>query len=128
MGRDFDKQASVSRLDNSSLVSKFDNFITMVSAEALYACLTRPNKNNTRPAAIITVAMQCPPNILKDSLEELRHQSQELVDWFFGGRDPLWLPESLLYEEIEEEIVEYVARRPEVEYEYVEPEETYYEQ
>ena len=109
-------------------MSKFDNFITMVSAEALYACLTRPNKNNTRPAAIITVAQQLPIGVLKDTPEDLRHQSQELVDWFFGGKDPRWLPEHLLYEEIEEEVVEFVPRRKEEEYEYVEPTETYYEQ
>ena len=109
-------------------MSKFDNFITMVSAEALYACMTRPNKNNTRPAAILTVALQLPVGALKDSPEELRHQAQELVDWFFGGRDPRWLPEHLLYEEIEEEVVEFVPRRKEEEYEYVEPTETYYEQ
>jgi hypothetical protein len=109
-------------------MSKFDNFITLVSAEAIYACLTRPNKSNTRPAAIITVAMQCPSGSLKDSPEELRHQAQELIDWFFGGRDPIWLPESLLYEEIEEEVVEYVPVRVEEEYHYVDPEESYYEQ
>jgi hypothetical protein len=100
----------------------------MVSAEAIYACLTRPNKNNIRPASIITVAMQCPHGVLKESPEDLRHQAQELIDWFFGGRDPRWLPEHLLYEEIEEEVVEYVPHRDEEEYEYVEPEETYYEQ
>ena len=110
-------------------MSKFDNFITMVSAEALYACMTRPNPGNTRPASIITVAMQCPVHVLKESPEDLRHQAQELIDWFFGGRDPNWLPEHLLYEEVEEEIVEILPRRPVAEeYEYVEPEETYYEQ
>lgn len=100
----------------------------MVSAEAVYACLSRANPNNNRPASIITVAMQCPASSLKDTAEELRHQSQELVDWFFGGKDPTWLPEHLLYEEVEEEVMEFVPRRAEEEYEYVEPEETYYEQ
>ena len=122
-------QACLSRLDNLKLLmSKFDNFITMVSAEAVYACLTRANPNNTRPASIITVAMQCPPSSLKESPEAIRHQAQELIDWFFGGRDPSWLPEHLLYEEVEEEVVEFVPTRVEEEYEYVEPEETYYEQ
>lgn len=100
----------------------------MVSAEAVYACLTRANPNNTRPAAIITVAIQCPPNALKESPEALRHQAQELIDWFFGGPDPRWLPEHLLYEEVEEEVMEFVPARVEEEYEYVEPSETYYEQ
>jgi hypothetical protein len=100
----------------------------MVSAEAIFACLTHPNKSNTRPASIITVAMQCPVHVLKESPEDLRHQAQELIDWFFGGREPGWLPEHLLYEEVEEEVVEIVHARTLEEYEYVEPQETYYEQ
>lgn len=101
----------------------------MISAEAVVACLTRKNPNGTRPAAILTVALQCPGNVLRESPEELRHQAQELVDWFFGGPDPRWLPEHLLYEEVEEEVVEYVAvRHDDEEFEYQEPEERYFEQ
>ena len=60
--------------------------------------------------------------------ERLREQSQELVDWFFGARDPSWLPEHLLYEEVEEVVEELIPIREEEEYEYVEPSETYYEE
>ena len=110
-------------------MTKIENFITLVSAEATFACLTR-TAAGLRPAAILAVAMQCPASVLHESPEQLRHQSQQLVDWFSGGPDPSWLPESLLYEEIEEEVEELVPMRryEEEEYEYVEPEESYYEQ
>ncbi len=122
----FDRQASVSRLGYSPHVSKFDNFVTMVSAEATVACLSRP-QGGIRPASILGVAIQCPAHTLSDSPERLREQAQELVDWFFGARDPSWLPEHLLYEEVEEMVEELVPVREEVEYEYVEPSESYYE-
>jgi hypothetical protein len=110
-------------------MSKSDNFITLVSAEATFACLSRP-KADLRPAAIIAVAMQVPAHALQDNPEQLRHQAQQLIDWFYGGRDPSWLPEHLLYEEIEEDVEEFVPvrRHDDEEYEYVEPEESYYEQ
>jgi hypothetical protein len=110
-------------------VSKFDNFITLVSAEATFACLSR-NKQGMRPSAIISVALQIPGHVLFEDPEKLRRQAEELTDWFYGGKDPSWLPEHLLYEEVEEEVEEFVPRRhvQEEEYEYVEPEETYYEQ
>ena len=64
----------------------------------------------------------------REETERLREQSQELVDWFFGARDPSWLPEHLLYEEVEEVVEELIPIREEEEYEYVEPSETYYEE
>ncbi len=127
MGRAFDRQASLSRLLYSYFVSKFDNFVTMVSAEATVACLNRPQAG-IRPASIIGVAIQCPAHSLSDSPERLREQAQEMVDWFFGARDPSWLPEHLLYEEVEEIVEELIPIREEEEYEYVEPTETYYEE
>lgn len=70
--------------------------------------------------------MQCPPHVLQESPEQLRHQAEQLVDWFYGGPDPVWLPEHLLYEEVEEEVEELVpARYEDAPYAYVEPEEIY---
>lgn len=110
-------------------MSKLDNFITLVNAEALFACLSR-NKPGMRPSAILSVALQIPVHVLFEDPEKLRKQADELVDWFYGGPDPSWLPEHLLYEEVEEDIEEFVPRRQgdDEEYEYVEPEESYYEQ
>lgn len=108
-------------------MSKLDNFITLVSAEATFACLTR-SKADLRPSAIIAVAMQCPPHVLFESPEQLRRQAEQLVDWFYGGNDPSWLPEHLLYEEVEEEVEELVpVRYDDSNYQYVEPREVYEE-
>lgn len=98
----------------------------MVSAEATVACLSKPQAG-VRPAAILGVAIQCPIHSLNDSPERLREQAQELVDWFFGARDPSWLPEHLLYEEVEELVEVEVPVYQDEAYEYVEPTETYYE-
>lgn len=98
----------------------------MVSAEATVACLSRPQAS-VRPSAILGVAIQLPVHVLSDSPERLRDQAQEIVDWFFGAPDPSWLPEHLLYEEVEELVEEIVTVYEDEEYEYVEPTETYYE-
>ena len=70
-------------------------------------CLVRQDMG-IRPSAIMSVALQTPQQVLAHNTEDLRFQSQELVDWFFGGPDPEWLPESLMFEEVEEIIEEYV--------------------
>lgn len=79
----------------------------MVQTEALFVCL-RQSAGGIRPSAILSVALQCPPSVLDNNTEKLRFQSQEIVDWFFGGADPEWLPEHLLYEEVEEIVEEIV--------------------
>lgn len=69
-------------------------------------CLSRPT-TGVRPSAILSVALQTPQQVLNQNTESLRFQAQELVDWFFGGPDPEWLPESLMFEEVEvEEVIE----------------------
>lgn len=88
-------------------MSRFDNFVRLVEVEALYACLSHPG-TDVRPSAILSVALQCPAQVLRESTEALRFQSEELVDWFFGGPDPEWLPERLMYEEVEELVEEIV--------------------
>lgn len=70
-------------------------------------CLMR-SQVGVRPAAIMSVALQTPQQVLAANTEDLRFQAQELVDWFFGGPDPEWLPESLMFEEVEEIVEEYV--------------------
>lgn len=87
-------------------MSRFDNFVKLVQTEALYACLSRGG--DTRPSAIMSVALQCPQQVLAPTTEGLRFQAQELVDWFFGGPDPEWMPEQLMFEEVEEIVEEYV--------------------
>lgn len=88
-------------------MSRFQNFVTLVQTEALYLCLSRPHAG-VRPSAVMSVALQCPQQVLSPTTEGLRFQAQELVDWFFGGHDPEWLPEQLLFEEVEEIVEEYV--------------------
>ena len=88
-------------------MSRFDNFIRLVQTEALFVCLSRP-ADGVRPSAIMSVALQCPLQVLSPTTEGLRFQSQELVDWFFGGPDPEWLPEQLMFEEVEELVEEFV--------------------
>jgi hypothetical protein len=88
-------------------MSQFDNFISLVQSEAIFMCLSRPG-NNVRPSAILSVALQCPPQVLSHNVEGLRFQAQELTDWFFGGPDPEWLPEQLMYEEVEELVEEFI--------------------
>lgn len=88
-------------------MSRFDNFIRLVEAEAIFVCLSRPQAG-IRPSAIMSVALQCPQQVLSTNTEELRFQAQELADWFFGGPDPEWLPESLMFEEVEEIVEEYI--------------------
>lgn len=104
-------------------MSSFDNFIRLVQTEALFACMTRPG-HSIRPAAILSVALQCPVQCLAPTTEAQRFQAEELVDWFFGGPDPEWLPEQLMFEEVEELIEEYVEtedlEEEDFEYEYVE--------
>ena len=100
-------------------MSRFDNFIKLVQTEALFVCLSQPG-NGVRPSAIISVALQCPLQILSHETEGLRFQAQELVDWFFGGPDPEWLPEQLMFEEVEEVVEEYIdEEEDEEEFEYV---------
>lgn len=70
-------------------------------------CLTYPHAG-VRPSDIIAVAMQCPFDVIADTVEDQRFQAQQLTDWFFGMGEPTWLPEKLMYEEVEEEIEEYV--------------------
>ncbi len=88
-------------------MAKYENFLQLVQTDALYRCLSEPQRQ-LRPSSILVVAMQCPNHILNESPDDLKEQAVELVDWFFGGRDPSWLPEHLFYEEVEEEIEEYV--------------------
>jgi hypothetical protein len=88
-------------------MSRFDQFVQLVQSEALFLCLSRPG-NGVRPSAIMSVAIQCPPQILAHNTEGLRFQAQELADWFFGGPDPEWLPEQLMFEEVEELVEEYI--------------------
>ncbi len=73
----------------------------MVQSESIYVCLSRP-QGGVRPSAILAVALQCPMQVLSTNTDDLRFQAQEIVDWFFGGPDPQWLPEHLLDEEVEE--------------------------
>lgn len=49
----------------------------------------------------------------------MRYQAQELADWFFGGPDPDWLPEQLMFEEVEEIVEEYVDEVEDEEEEFV---------
>ena len=87
-------------------MSKYDDFIRMVETEAVFMCLSRPTAG-IRPSAIMSVALQTPQQVLNHNTENLRFQAQELVDWFFGGPDPEWMPESLMFEEVEvEEVIE----------------------
>ena len=88
-------------------MSRFDNFVRLVQTEALFTCLSRPQAG-IRPSAILSVALQCPAQVLSQTTEGLRFQAEELVDWFFGGPDPEWLPEQLMFEEVEELVEEYV--------------------
>lgn len=88
-------------------MSRFEDFVRLVQTEALFVCLSRP-ADGVRPSAIMSVALQCPPQVLSPTTEGLRFQSQELVDWFFGGTDPEWLPEQLMFEEVEELVEEFV--------------------
>lgn len=88
-------------------MSRFDHFVQMVQAEALYLCITRP-QSGIRPAEVLAVALQVPHQVLAPTTEAMRYQAQELADWFFGGPDPDWMPESLMFEEVEEVIEEYV--------------------
>ncbi|MCA9777143.1 MAG: hypothetical protein KC800_10515 [Candidatus Eremiobacteraeota bacterium] len=97
-------------------MSRFDNFVRLVQAEATVACITRPQPPaGVRPAAILSVAMQCPMQVLAPTTEGLRFQAEELIDWFFGGPDPEWLPESLMFEEVEELVEEFVEEGEEFE-------------
>ena len=90
-------------------MSRFDNFVRLVQAEAVVACITRPQPpGGVRPAAILSVAMQCPMQVLAPTTEGIRFQAEELIDWFLGGPDPEWLPESLMFEEVEELVEEFV--------------------
>lgn len=90
-------------------MSRFDNFVSLVQTEAIFACITRPQpREGVRPSAILSVALQCPMQVLAPTTEGLRFQADELVDWFFGGPDPEWLPEKLMFEEVEEVVEEYV--------------------
>ena len=107
MGGGFDRQARVSRFSNGFDVSRFDDFLKLVQSDAIFMCLVRQDMG-IRPSAIMSVALQTPQQVLAHNTEDLRFQSQELVDWFFGGPDPEWLPESLMFEEVEEIIEEYV--------------------
>lgn len=52
--------------------------------------------------------MQCPMQVLAPTTEGMRFQAEELIDWFFGGPDPEWLPEALMFEEVEELVEEFV--------------------
>ncbi|MFA5504322.1 MAG: hypothetical protein WC314_01215 [Vulcanimicrobiota bacterium] len=90
-------------------MARFDNFVSLVQAEATVACITRPQPpGGVRASAILSVAMQCPMQVLAPTVEGMRFQAEQLVDWFFGGPDPEWLPESLMFEEVEELIEEFV--------------------
>lgn len=103
-------------------MSRFENFVRLVQTEALFACLSRPGQG-IRPSAIMSVALQCPMQSLSENTEGLRFQAEELVDWFFGGPDPEWLPEQLMFEEIEElveELIDPDEEDGEFDYEFVE--------
>ena len=88
-------------------MSRFEHFVQMVQAEAIFLCTTRPQAG-IRPAEILAVALQVPHQMLAPNTEGMRYQAQELADWFFGGPDPDWLPEQLMFEEVEELVEEYV--------------------
>ena len=100
-------------------MSTFDSFLRMVESEAIFMCLSRP-QNGIQPSAILSVALQTPQQVLSHNTEDLRFQAQQLVDWFFGGPDPEWLPESLMFEEVEvEEVIEeYIDDDDDEEFEY----------
>ncbi len=88
-------------------MTKYENFLRMVEADAIYRCLNEARRD-LRPSSVLVVAIQCPQHVLSEQPDELRIQAVELVDWFFGGPDPTWLPEHLFYEEVEEEIEEII--------------------
>lgn len=101
-------------------MSQYDHFLKLVQSEALYLCLSRGG-HDVRPSAVLSVALQCPRSVLKPDIEGLRFQAQELADWFFGGPDPEWLPEELMFEEVDEfveEVVEVVVDDGDDEFEY----------
>lgn len=88
-------------------MSQFENFLKLVQSEAIFMCLARP-ADGIRPSTVMAVALQCPVQVLSHKPDDLRFQAQELTDWFFGGPDPEWLPEHLMFEEVEELVEEYI--------------------
>lgn len=99
-------------------MSRFEHFVQFVQAEALYLCLSRPQAG-IRPSEVLAVALQCPQQALSHTTEGMRYQAQELADWFFGGPDPDWLPEQLMFEEVEEIVEEYVDEEEDDDEEFV---------
>lgn len=79
-------------------VTKQDKFVTLVQTEILFECLK--GRFNVSPGAVVSMAMEIPVTVLRDEQQALYVQALELVAWFFGGEDPIWMPEELLYEEV----------------------------
>lgn len=88
------------------MMSKLERFVTLVQTEVLYECLK--GLRHVNPGAVVSMAMEVPYQSLSENPQELYAQALELVAWFYGGPDPLWMPEELLYEEVEEEYYEEV--------------------
>ena len=85
-------------------MNKLERFVTLVQTEVLYECMKGLRQVN--PGAVVSMAMEVPYESLSNNPQELYAQALELVAWFYGGPDPMWMPEDLLYEEVIEEYYE----------------------
>ncbi len=61
-------------------------------------------RTSVSPGAIVSMAMEVPVGCLEDDPQKLYQQALELIAWFYGGIDPPWMPDQLLYEEVLEEV------------------------
>ncbi|MGE0491621.1 MAG: hypothetical protein AB7S38_20585 [Vulcanimicrobiota bacterium] len=77
-------------------------FAMLVQTEILFEVMK--GRTSVSPGAVVSMAMEVPLHALDDNPQELYSQALELVAWFYGGADPWWMPEDLLYEEIVEEV------------------------
>ena len=83
-------------------MTKAEKFAMLVQTEILFECLK--GARSVAPGAVVSLAMEVPPQYLRDDPQELYKQAVELVHWFFGAPDPTWLPEQMMYEEVYEEV------------------------
>lgn len=86
-------------------MDKRQRFVILVQTEILYECLR--NQTSVSPGSAVATAMEIPPHVLDDDLQDLYEQAREFVMWFaYDAPEPDWVPEHILYEEVYIEVEE----------------------